>query len=674
MRHAFCDNRDGSVMLIVVLSILAVVGAVGVSVDVARAQMVQAKLQNAVDAAGLAAGATLSTNDLTTVATKYVNANFKQGTLGATLGPVTANLSSDNQIVTVTAYADVPRTIMAIFGNSQVRVDASSEITRSNAGMELALVLDITGSMWTNNNHIKLRDAATQLIDILYGPNDTNDNLWVSVVPFVTSVNIGSQSKATSWLRDNYTVATNDTGRYPASYPVATYPKWKGCIEERTGGLDVTDDAPDAATPGTLWNMFYWPSTGVPATTTMAFSANPLAGQSITLNGVQWKFVTSGASGAQTNIKANLNATLTQLATDLNASTMTAIKVASYSNSGGTGLAIANKGTGRTGGATFTANPNNNDTKSINGVTWRFVTGTPTGTQTKIQANLVATLTQLQTDLNSSTNNTIRGSSYATYDSDATPGVDSIAWFDKGDNYWYNPTTGVAAVNEAVDYQNSGTSGGYGPNISCGNSVLALTASKTTVKNKVAGLYPWRKGGTMSNVGLAWGWRMLSPKWRGQWDAEKIGGQDKLPLDYRTPLMQKAIVIETDGANGFFKSASTTPPYSDYTAMLRLDTTAQGGRSDINTQNAATGITLLNDKTTALCNAIKAQGILIYTVTFGLGNSPNDNTARTLFRNCATEPSYYFDANSTVPGATQIDLTTAFKTIGDSLANLRISH
>lgn len=674
MLHAFCRHREGSVMLIVALSILAVVGAVGVSIDVARAQMVQSKLQNAVDAAGLAAGATLSTNNLTDVATKYVKANFNQGILGATLGPVTTTLSADQQVVTVSAYANVPRTVMAVFGSSQVRVDASSEITRSNAGMELALVLDITGSMWTNNNYLKLRDAANQLLDIIYGPNDTNDNLWVAVVPYVTTVNIGSQSKAQSWLRDNYTIATADTGRYPAGYPSATYPKWKGCVEERTGGLDVSDDAPAAATPSTLWNMYYWPSTGVPATTTLAFSANPVAGQSITLNGVQWKFVASGAAGAQTNIKANLNATLTQLATDLNASTMTAIKIASYSNAGGTGLAIANKGTGNLGNVKFTSNPANNDTKTINGVSWKFVTGTPTGNQTKIQANLAATLAQLQTDLNNSTNSTIKNATYAMFDSDTTPGVDSIGWFDKGDNYWYNPTTGAAAVNEAVDYQNSGASGGYGPNISCGDSVLALTASKTTVKNKVTGLYPWRKGGTMGNVGLAWGWRMLSPKWRGLWDAEKIGGQDKLPLDYHTPLMQKAIVIETDGANGFFKSASTTPPYSDYTALLRLNTVAEGGRSDVDTQNSGTGLTILNDKTAALCTAIKAQGILIYTVTFGLGNSTADQAARTLYRNCATEPSYYFDANSTVPGAAQIDLTTAFKTIGDSLANLRISR
>ena len=28
-------------------------------------------------------------------------------------------------------------------------------------------------------------------------------------------------------------------------------------------------------------------------------------------------------------------------------------------------------------------------------------------------------------------------------------------------------------------------------------------------------LLPWHRGGTMANLGLAWGWRTVSPKWRG---------------------------------------------------------------------------------------------------------------------------------------------------------------
>lgn len=59
-------------------------------------------------------------------------------------------------------------------------------------------------------------------------------------------------------------------------------------------------------------------------------STNPSNGDTITLNGVTWTFVTSGATGDQTNIKGSLAATLIQLASDLNASSDPSLTVASY--------------------------------------------------------------------------------------------------------------------------------------------------------------------------------------------------------------------------------------------------------------------------------------------------------------------------------------------------------
>ena len=94
-RRLIRDTR-GNVILLVAIASMSIVGGVGVAVDIGRGQMVQAKLQNAVDAAALAAGATLNTNDLDTVATRYVNLNFSQNNLGATLNGVDATLSDDN--------------------------------------------------------------------------------------------------------------------------------------------------------------------------------------------------------------------------------------------------------------------------------------------------------------------------------------------------------------------------------------------------------------------------------------------------------------------------------------------------------------------------------------------------------------------------------------------------
>ena len=52
----------------------------------------------------------------------------------------------------------------------------------------------------------------------------------------------------------------------------------------------------------------------------IAFSSQPAANSAITLNGVAWTFVTGTPSGSQTQIGANLDATLTALASDLNGS------------------------------------------------------------------------------------------------------------------------------------------------------------------------------------------------------------------------------------------------------------------------------------------------------------------------------------------------------------------
>lgn len=63
------------------------------------------------------------------------------------------------------------------------------------------------------------------------------------------------------------------------------------------------------------------------------FTNNPTAGDTLTINGVVWTFVASGATGNQTNIGADIKDTLDNLVVDLNNSADTAITPAEYSNS-----------------------------------------------------------------------------------------------------------------------------------------------------------------------------------------------------------------------------------------------------------------------------------------------------------------------------------------------------
>ena len=69
---------------------------------------------------------------------------------------------------------------------------------RAAYGLELALVLDNTGSM-AGSSITSLITASNQLLDIrLWSSADTQPHLWVSVVPFAATVNIGNTH--TGWL------------------------------------------------------------------------------------------------------------------------------------------------------------------------------------------------------------------------------------------------------------------------------------------------------------------------------------------------------------------------------------------------------------------------------------------------------------------------------------------
>jgi hypothetical protein len=69
----------------------------------------------------------------------------------------------------------------------------------------------------------------------------------------------------------------------------------------------------------------------VQATGNIVFAANPAAGDTITLNGQVWTFVSTLTAANQTLIQSNLAATLGQLVTDLNASANVLITPATYS-------------------------------------------------------------------------------------------------------------------------------------------------------------------------------------------------------------------------------------------------------------------------------------------------------------------------------------------------------
>ncbi len=201
------------------------------------------------------------------------------------------------------------------------------------------------------------------------------------------------------------------------------------------------------------------------------------------------------------------------------------------------------------------------------------------------------------------------------------------------------------------------------PNAGCQlPAVLPLQPSRAAAESVINAMQPIAYGGTHFNLGMAWGWRVLSPNYRGLWGSPSLS---TLPGDYETALRDKVVVILTDGQNEWISETFNNNSYnydsyiySDYSGYTRLE----AGLLGVTTESGA--VTVMNGRFTRLCNAMRARGIIVYTILLGT-SAP---ATAPVFQACATQPEYYFFA----PAAS--DLNGIFTQIGNQLRRLRISR
>ena len=243
---SFAGDRRGVAFALFALAAVPIVASIGVATDVARGYLIKNRLTEALDAASLAAGRQPDPALRQSDAERFFWANFGENYLGTTVtaGPTVVS-DPDTGTVTVTAEAQIPTTFMNAVGIGSVDVGAKSVVTRQLGGIELMLVIDNTGSMGSNGRIEAAQQAAKDLLAIIYGTEQSLDDVWVGLVPYVTVVNVGSQH--TSWLEPSF-----DLNDYIPPDPRG----WTGCVVARAGNADRTDDPPsvDPIIP------FYWES------------------------------------------------------------------------------------------------------------------------------------------------------------------------------------------------------------------------------------------------------------------------------------------------------------------------------------------------------------------------------------------------------------------------------
>ena len=179
-RIAAHKRQKGSVSIIVAVSLIALLGILGLAVDSGFGYMIKARLDAATDGAVIAAGEAVTRGNNQTeqtanaqqAATAFFAANYPAGFLGSSVTAGTPSIVFNAGTVTIgmTAQASVPVTFMQTLGFKVLNVSASSQAIRKT--LDMAFVIDNTGSLNTSGVPAAVRSNAVAFLNNFDVTND----------------------------------------------------------------------------------------------------------------------------------------------------------------------------------------------------------------------------------------------------------------------------------------------------------------------------------------------------------------------------------------------------------------------------------------------------------------------------------------------------------------------
>jgi Flp pilus assembly protein TadG len=254
----FWSDRKGNVAIIFALAAIPMFGAMGAAIDYSMASSYRTDMQKALDATALALTKIMPADmaTLNTVGNQYFQANMKEHSLTN----LTLTIQPDVGTLRVTASATYNVHMANIIGASTIQLGASSEAKWNIGKVEVALVLDNSGSMGSFSRMTHLKEAAHNLLNVLENAAKEPDDAKVAIVPFDQIVGVGAGHVAAAWLDWTEWEAVNGTcskSQYKSlnscnsnggTWTPADHNTWQGCVRDRDKSNDVSDAAPDGAT------------------------------------------------------------------------------------------------------------------------------------------------------------------------------------------------------------------------------------------------------------------------------------------------------------------------------------------------------------------------------------------------------------------------------------------
>lgn len=307
------DNSGGT-GLMMGLTAIPVALAFGMAFDTAMITREQSAFYQSVDNAALAVAANERSMfpenaaasviaereaEMEIYAKKYLAANYSNVLTPNETGPHTGeeyirvDIKLTGQSVNIKAELDVPTPFMSVlpanfedgYKRNKITLTSDSVVQRAMRPIEIAFVLDTTGSM--ANDMSGLKTAANKMLATLYSDtsptqkNMTSPFIRVSLVPFAATVRLDTAGADfnMSWF--------DTTGANPLSHLNFTDPtwhnfmawgrlrsnaitpnpplQWNGCVESRValapdGKNYITSDiAPDIVNPHSLFPVYFNP-------------------------------------------------------------------------------------------------------------------------------------------------------------------------------------------------------------------------------------------------------------------------------------------------------------------------------------------------------------------------------------------------------------------------------
>lgn len=253
-RRATGDRR-GNVAMMMALTLPVLVMATLGGIDIHRIATVRVHLQDALDAAALSAARSpyKADADLKKVGWASLQANLATDpTITAAAEDATFTLQDDTRVIadakvkvkTIAAHIFLPP--YGQFMDEYTMVEGHSEVTRASKNIEVALVLDVTGSM-AGSRITALKEAATNLINIVVQPADKQQPYYskVAIIPYSIGVETGQYADALRGALKGPTNISNAQWAAAASTNITKV--------ERTNPTKVTSNGHGLATGDYVW-------------------------------------------------------------------------------------------------------------------------------------------------------------------------------------------------------------------------------------------------------------------------------------------------------------------------------------------------------------------------------------------------------------------------------------